>query len=745
MTTGSSTIPHATGSTVEPPQTDEVAQELQQIIESEWRAAGYVDLVATLRRRPKILRDRSLLLNLAVREFQTLSADNSVNDLEQHCQRFREFGGSIERSILRQLDVQRVVEGFLTSPESAADIHWPDVGQRFGKFHVVEKLGFGSLARVYLCLECDVGNRQVVVKASPHAAVEASILGKLNHPNITPIHSTGYVEESDLHFICMPFCGRSTLGDLLDLAFGKGKPSAEHLMSAVRRWDQLSATVTRSPLRRRLAQLACRTYIDCVLDLAISIADALEHAHSCRILHGDLKPSNVLLSCDGRPLLLDFNLSQDFSDSLRKCGGTLTYMPPEYLRFVVDANNNRVDPKFHPAPDIFSFGALMYELLCGKPPLSLPNGDFDTKQIAGDFIEQYRRGVPKLDWGKLLISCRLATIIQKCLAFDRNDRPPSMSQIKDALTGDRRWNSTVVRRARSRPKVFSTIAGVGLAAVVGAASYAALQPPRHERLYSAGISAAGSGDLSNAIEQFDEALSVAPSFVAARYARARTYLHLSDLDLAMKDFGELAKGGDAKSMAMLAYSFNVQDIKTAAILWYMKALENGVTDAAVYNNLGACYLVTQTHLTQADQIASAEKYLRLAHESSLGSSIQVQLNMVRFATKKADVDPNHDPSWAWQEAFAVLRKMPQDRIIRAHISAWYRSLTRFARRSGVSDNLCQEFRIERPACEAFEKIHLSNSTAPSNPPLIDKPRSGSELLSSDHFYFIEPFSLSRES
>ena len=107
-------------------------------------------------------------------------------------------------------------------------------------------------------------------------------------------------------------------------------------------WMHEGELPAEQPRHRWLNVFRRQTYVDGVLKIAIQMAEALEAAHEQGILHGDLKPSNVLLTPEGRPLLLDFNLSQDFVLSPGVCGGTLPYMPPEYLRVLARHWNSNV-------------------------------------------------------------------------------------------------------------------------------------------------------------------------------------------------------------------------------------------------------------------------------------------------------------------------------------------------------------------------------------------------------------------
>src|SRR5262249_20105309 len=103
-----------------------------------------------------------------------------------------------------------------------------------------------------------------------------------------------------------------------------------------------------------------RSYVQAVLWLGARLADGLAHAHERGILHRDLKPANVLLTEDGQPLLLDFNLSEDTKLSAGApaafIGGTLPYMAPEHLTAFLDRTHG-VDAR----SDLYSLGVILYE------------------------------------------------------------------------------------------------------------------------------------------------------------------------------------------------------------------------------------------------------------------------------------------------------------------------------------------------------------------------------------------------
>jgi serine/threonine protein kinase len=189
-----------------------------------------------------------------------------------------------------------------------------------------------------------------------------------------------------------------------------------------------------------------------VLLLAIQIADALISAHHLGILHGDLKPSNILLTPDARPILLDFNLSQDFVHSPGICGGTLPYMPPEYLYVVAQRSEKPSDSHFSPAPDIYSFGALLYELLAGVPPVTFSEGTGDTCAVADQMLTSLERGINGIRAYNPLVSGELESVILQCLELNPDQRYASLAELTTRLRNHLRPFARFRRVARMKSR-----------------------------------------------------------------------------------------------------------------------------------------------------------------------------------------------------------------------------------------------------------------------------------------------------
>jgi serine/threonine protein kinase/tetratricopeptide (TPR) repeat protein len=228
--------------------------------------------------------------------------------------------------------------------------------ERIGDCRIEKRLGSGGFGDVWLAVqESDLLKRRVAIKLLKRGMdsdavlerfeLERKVLNTLNHPNIARLFGGGVTEDGRSYFI---------------MEFVEGLP--------LDLWCQRQDL----DLQQRLLLLK-------------QVASALAHAHDKGIVHRDIKPANVLVGADGMPKLLDFGIAKilntELSDAQRSHQtlpgeiGPLTpvYASPEQLRGEALA----------PSTDIYSFGAMMYEILSGVPP-------FDFSK---DSLEQVRRRV----------------------------------------------------------------------------------------------------------------------------------------------------------------------------------------------------------------------------------------------------------------------------------------------------------------------------------------------------------------
>jgi serine/threonine protein kinase/tetratricopeptide (TPR) repeat protein len=267
----------------------------------------------------------------------------------------------------------------------------PGPGERFAEFELVEELGRGTFAVVYLARQLTLEGRPVVVKITPVSPLEAGFLSKLQHTNIVPIYSLH--RALGVQAICMPFFGRRTLAH--ELAESHVPP---------RLIDE-----------RRAAEIT------------LQIARGLEHAHERGIVHRDLKPANVLLADDGTAMVLDFNLSDDVVAGGKSClmvGGTLPYLAPEHL--VAIGCGHRVGPQ----ADIYSLGVLLYQMLCHRLPFPIRRASFNA--AVAQMIED-RQAIPSPRTFNPNVSSGLDSIVRRMLAPELSARYESMCQVADDL------------------------------------------------------------------------------------------------------------------------------------------------------------------------------------------------------------------------------------------------------------------------------------------------------------------------
>ena len=312
---------------------------------------------------------------------------------------------------------------------------WP-AGSRFAGFEIVGPLGEGAHGTVVLATQRELADRFVVLKISRGETCEPQLLAELQHTNIMPILSLH--REGEFLAICMPFLGAATLRDVqrstnvgsgrtrfdqacLETVLDRKSREIRRLLSdGERTLPETSVSTRRDP--NVLLVEAGRGRVGAILWLVERIAEGLAHAHRHGIVHGDLKPANILISDDGQPLLLDFHLSQWVArDGGIPEGGTLPYMAPEHLRAM--SGDGRIDHR----SDLYSLGTIFYELLTDRPPYPLPEL-IDTRAI--DRVLE-GRSIPPPPIRNLGsdTSVDLDSIVRKCLAARPEDRYADCDQL----------------------------------------------------------------------------------------------------------------------------------------------------------------------------------------------------------------------------------------------------------------------------------------------------------------------------
>ncbi|HEY7574198.1 MAG TPA: protein kinase, partial [Thermoanaerobaculia bacterium] len=324
-------------------------------------------------------------------------------------------------------------------------------GSRLGPYEVISAIGAGGMGEVYRAKDPRLG-REVAIKVLPASfshdtdrlrrfEQEARAAGLLNHPNITAVYDIGSVE------------------------------GAPYVVSELLEGETLRSALAAGRLSPRRA-----------IDYSLQVAHGLAAAHEKGIVHRDLKPENLFVTRDGRVKILDFGLaklthqeegSQATNIPTASAGtepgvvlGTLGYMSPEQVRGrAADARS-----------DIFSFGAILYEMLSGKRA-------FQGDSAADTMSAILREDPPDLSVTNQAISPGLERIVRHCLEKSPEQRFHSAHDLAfdlEALSGASGQSAAgaapAVRAARLPWLPAAAIAGVAAAFAAGHFLWKAPEP-----------------------------------------------------------------------------------------------------------------------------------------------------------------------------------------------------------------------------------------------------------------------------
>lgn len=335
---------------------------------------------------------------------------------EEICQR-REIGDAIDASVWVarfpqwRSKIERLLVCHQLLEDAGDDVWFPQPGESFGEFELLDEFGRGAHGRVYLARQPALADRPVVLKLSSLTGQEHLSLARLQHTHIMPLYWAQDDASSGLRALCMPYFGGSTLSQLLDwlAETPPARRAGADLVEALAAADQPLAPPVQGPVCRLFENAS---YVEAICFIGACLADALEYAHERNIIHHDLKPSNVLIAADGQPLLLDFHLAQPPLEAgarhIAWLGGTPGYMAPEHEAALEAMQRQEAIPRrMDGRTDIYSLGALLCEALAGEaPPEARPLARW-LRRKNGE------------------VSTALADLIAKCMADDPADRYPS--------------------------------------------------------------------------------------------------------------------------------------------------------------------------------------------------------------------------------------------------------------------------------------------------------------------------------
>jgi serine/threonine protein kinase/tetratricopeptide (TPR) repeat protein len=377
--------------------------------------------------------DEDDAVDLIYQEFHLREAQGEVPEPADFLRRYARFEARLK--LLLGLHVAGVVpdpEDFLEAP-----IDMPIAGDCIGPYHLLRLMGQGGFARVFLAEDRDLEDRLVVVKVSERPSTEPRLLARARHRNVVDVLRAGEAEGGQLHWVCMPFLGGATLADVLARRRClRSRPSSGQALL-----DLLDAVAAPEcpppgPSRPARALLASLTYPKAVAWMFARLAEALAHAYRREVTHGDIKPSNVLLTADAEPMLLDFNLAVHWRSATapnkERESGTLAYMAPERLKALLEPGTRPIRPRDRHAADIYALGLVLLEALGGEPPIATGSRRGSTREVAKSLVQVRSNGY---SWRReaRAVPPSLRPILERCLAPDPADRYTSAAHLAEDL------------------------------------------------------------------------------------------------------------------------------------------------------------------------------------------------------------------------------------------------------------------------------------------------------------------------
>jgi serine/threonine protein kinase len=378
-----------------------------------WLTGNRVDVESYLAQFPSLSDDHELAIDVIYGEYLLREGFGECPRGEEYYERFPEHAAALRaqvelhHALIASTGGATAPAGAVTQPPDAETsfgvsgkeraISWP---RRVGDYELLAEVARGGMGVVYKARQVSL-NRIVALKmllAGQLASttevqrfrIEAEAAANLDHPHIVPIHEVGE-HDGQLYFSMKLIEGRSLAG------IQPGPGEAARLVTAVAR--------------------------------------AVHYAHQHGIIHRDLKPGNILLDGEGQPYVTDFGLAKRLQAGaeVTQTGavmGTPAYMPPEQATGRKGAVTTLAD--------VYSLGAVLYELLTGRPPFRGPTALDTLLEVMEKEVEAPRKLNPRVDRD-------LEAVCLKCLQKESSHRYASAADLADDLE---RWRRGEPTRAR---------------------------------------------------------------------------------------------------------------------------------------------------------------------------------------------------------------------------------------------------------------------------------------------------------
>jgi serine/threonine-protein kinase len=377
-------------------------------LDANWARGRSPRAEAYLQQFAQVANDAELALDVIYAEFLARELSGDHPEVAEYQRRFPEYASILEEQIgfhsaLKLFERTTQIEE--VQPEAEAT------------YEILEQIGSGGMGVVYKARQAAL-NRLVALKmmraidaSNPELLqrfrAEAQFVASLRHPHIVQVYDCG--EHEGLPYLTMELVEGGTLADRLGGATWPPRVAAE---------------------------------------LLATLAEAVQFAHDRHVIHRDLKPANVLIAADGRPpqvKITDFGLAkllvEEPSQHTRSqtLMGTPSYMAPEQAR-----GRTR---EIGPAADVYSLGAILYELLTGRPPFLGENAADTLRMVLNDDATSVHQVAPHAPRD-------LATICDKCLEREPHRRYRSAGDLQADLQRFLQGKPIVARKASSAERAW---------------------------------------------------------------------------------------------------------------------------------------------------------------------------------------------------------------------------------------------------------------------------------------------------
>jgi len=265
------------------------------------------------------------------------------------------------------------------------------------KYEIIREIGRGGMGIVYEAVNKKLGKKVALKKMKPELAVnprekakflkEARRVAVLHHPNIVDIYDI--IDDETPH---TPFSEEGNIHLVFEFVDGK---TIEQLLNSDKKFELKEAV--------KITKQVCK---------------ALEYAHGKKIIHRDIKSSNIIVSSSGEAKVMDFGIAREAKDTYSRMtgkdtSGTLAYMAPEQEL-----------GSYSEQSDIFSVGVCLYEMLTGEVPFNGPNFLAQKREMVYRKVRELNAELPE----------ESEKIIDKCLQTEKENRYQSAKELNDKLS-----------------------------------------------------------------------------------------------------------------------------------------------------------------------------------------------------------------------------------------------------------------------------------------------------------------------